>query len=171
MAGYDRVVATTDLVPFPRRADREPVARNRPGFDGILAFGGADDREAVNEVVEYLYGDTERAASHFAPEPGRFLPAWQSVFDSEAYRTLDRFQAYPHLLELVETVRNEVIPLAATSEQYVVTPTTVYAERSDEFYQIAQEIIVEGREPGPVAKDARVRLSERLTEGQQIAAE
>lgn len=98
-------------------------------------------------------------------QPTRFLPAWERVAESESYRELERFRRHPHLLDLMDRVREEVVPLAPSSDRMVVTPATVYAEDGDAFRRLVQEVLIEDR---PI-EDARDRLNERLRGSRRLA--
>lgn len=163
--GEDAVVEATELQPFPPKAGREPFARDQPGFDGFLAFADGDGRAAVDDVVEYLYRDPERVAGYYEGFATQYLPAWRTVLDSDRYHDLPRFRAAPHVLELVEDLRERVLPLAPTSEQAVLTPATAAAERYGLFGQLLRDVRHEGRAVDPAVRDARERLVDALDQG------
>lgn len=163
------IARNTEIVPFPTKEGVEPFARSYPGFDGFAAVGEADNVPGLLAVLRWMYADPERVARYYEPRPARYVPPYAEVMETDAYRGIELFQRYPHLLELNRNVRDGIVPLEATSEELVLTPATAYAEDFGILRDMVRRVLVEGRTIEDAIGIARGALEWRLEEGRRIA--
>lgn len=168
--GNDTVVHSTGILPFPRKRDREATVREGSSHYGYFALGPADGRSALDDLFGYLYGDAERVPRRSETHPTLSIPAWTDVLDSEHYRGHDRFEEYPHLWNLVETVRDDVAR-PGPADDAVLTPATVYADSGWQFQDLRRDVLDGDRSVEVAVRETRERLASRLADGRRLASD
>jgi len=114
-AGVDAIVENTGVAKLPLweagGVEREDTQLTNPTMDGHHVFGSAEMSEGGRNFLSYCYAEDEtRGREMYATEPGRFLPAFSDIVDSEEFGSYQQFQEYPTTLEQIRRVANEIFP-------------------------------------------------------------
>jgi multiple sugar transport system substrate-binding protein len=102
----------TQVMAYPTwsEIDKDENWLSAPTPDGHHVFSNGGNTEQAKEWFEWLYADSiERTVSFYEPDPGRFLPIYADILDSDAFKNQDIMQAHPHLLEKLKYNQNEIL--------------------------------------------------------------
>ena len=166
------VAENTEIIAYPMLDGVDPSENwlSSPTPDGHHIFSTAGRPDDAKEWFEWLYADSiERTASFYAADPGRFIPSYSGILESDAFQNQDIFEAHPHLLEKLQYVQDEIygnhygsVDAANTSSpealymlrqwfygemiNRVVTDSMTVQEAYDWGYEQLEESFAEGKE-------------------------
>lgn len=173
-AGAEEVALNTMQAPIPIREGADPLQRGWVLVNGTPLFEGSSNPEGAKDFKRYMYGE-ERHPEVSLMEPMRFLPPYESIIESEAYRNHEFFQiADGYFLERNDWCVNELAPMLESEEYSGVetasTPETLYAGAFNITDEMTNQLIVEGRDPQTVYDDTVERFQDRIEEARDVAA-
>lgn len=155
-AGVDAIVDNTGVAILPLWEEggisREETQLANPTMDGHHLFDSADMTEGGRDFLSYCYGQDEtRGRNMYATEPGRFLPAFSDIVDSEEFASYEQFQEYPQTLEQMRTVANDIYPnsygLNDTPGVLANSPIGVYYFRSFHQAEMVNDVVTGSSTP------------------------
>ena len=150
----------------------EDSALANPTMDGHHVFSNAN-AQGGKAMLEYLYaGDEQRAANMYETEPTRFLPAYENIIDSDAFRSYSMFQEYPGLLEDLDTVANEILPERYGNNDMPGTltnsPVGVYYYRFFHQAEMVNRVVTDTATPQEAFEYGRERANEIVEEARDL---
>ncbi|WP_254762784.1 hypothetical protein [Natrinema marinum] len=128
----------TEVIAYPMLDGVDPDQNwlSSPTPDGHHVFSGGGNIAGTKEWFEWLYADSmERTVSLYETDPGRFLPAYADVIESDEFRNQDLCQMHPHLLEKLEYVQEKIWGdhYGSVDEADISSPEALYM-RHQQFY-------------------------------------
>jgi multiple sugar transport system substrate-binding protein len=175
------VSPNTAVAPAPLR-DRtlDPPTRGWVHVDGTPMFRGANT-EYAEEFLRYMYEGPQRQADKNNVTMRR-LPPYEGIFETEAYRSADIYQAEDgYFLDLERQLLEEVLPLytgerprtpAARYAMQPIPPDTTgeYLDAEpDILTELVQAVLVEAEPMDDAIARARQRLQSRLEDGRDLS--
>ena len=175
-AGVDDTIAeNTGVAPLPRwkegGVDRTTSRMSNPTPDGHFPYKNADNTPGAFEWMKWLYGDTmERTARMYETEPTRFISIYEDVITSDAYQNYDVWSEFPNLLEGMEYIQNTIVPdyYNNVEEAQLIgykVPEARYYYRFFFIGEMANQVVVGGRDPEAAYEEAKDQAEQRLQEG------
>ncbi|MDZ7745458.1 MAG: ABC transporter substrate-binding protein [Halobacteriales archaeon] len=155
-AGVDDIVDNTGVAILPLWEEggisREETQLTNPTMDGHHLFDSADMTEGGRDFLSYCYGQDEaRGRNMYETEPGRFLPAFSDIVDSEEFASYPQFQEYPKTLDQMRKVANEIYPnsygLSDTPGVLSNSPIGVYYYRSFHQAEMVNDVVTGSSTP------------------------
>lgn len=142
------VAENTEIIPYPMLDGVDPGENwlSAPAPDGYHIFANGDRPGDAKEWFEWLYADSmEQTASFYETDPGRFLPTYSNVIDSDAFQNQDIFQAHPHLLEKLEYVQDEIWGnhYGSVDEANTSSPESLYMQRQWFYGEMVNRVVTD----------------------------
>ena len=148
-AGRTELALETAQALVPKRAGADPLQRGWARVDGTPIIRGSSHPKAAEEFCRFMYGAEHGVASSLV-EPMRFLPAYEGILESPAYRSAGIFQMEGGVfLEKNRYCIEKILP-ELTSEETVTTPETLHADSAVIPAEMTNRLIVGGADPNDV---------------------
>ncbi|MDF9747510.1 ABC transporter substrate-binding protein [Natrinema salsiterrestre] len=150
--------------------DKEENWLSSPAPDGYHLFASAENTSEAKEWFEWLYADSmERTVSFYEADPGRFLPTYGDVLDSDAFQNQGIMEAHPHLLEKLQYVQDEIWGnhYANVDEADVSSPEALYMQRQWFYGEMVNRVVTDSNSVQEAYEWGRGQLEEALAEAKE----
>ncbi|WP_226377441.1 ABC transporter substrate-binding protein [Haloterrigena turkmenica] len=126
--------------------DKDENWLSAPAPDGYHVFSNGDRPEDVKQWFEWLYADSmERTVRFYEADPGRFLPTYSDVIESDAFQSQGIFEAHPHLLEKLQYCQDEIWGnhYGSVDEANISSPESLYMQRQWFYGEMVNSVVTD----------------------------
>lgn len=154
----------------PVREGADPLDRGGISIEGGAVMKDSTNPEGGKEFWKYLHRDPDTIAETFLQEPMRFIPAYESVMESDTYTSAEFFQVEDgYFLELNRKIVDEHIPELGSPER-PQTPATLYANSHPWDSDMMNAVLVQDRSVSDAYEQGVSAAEQRLSEGKERSA-
>ncbi|QSW99269.1 ABC transporter substrate-binding protein [Haloterrigena alkaliphila] len=146
--GLRHVARSTEIIAYPMLDGVDPSENwlSAPAPDGYHIFSNGGNTEGAKEWFEWVYADSmEQTASFYEADPGRFLPTYSDVIESDPFRNQALFQEHEHLLEKLEYVQDEIWGnhYGSVDEANTSSPESLYMQRQWFYGEMVNRVVTD----------------------------
>ncbi|WP_436344245.1 ABC transporter substrate-binding protein [Natronorubrum sp. FCH18a] len=150
--------------------DKDENWLSSPAPDGYHIFSGGGNTEGAKEWFEWLYADSmERTVQFYEADPGRFLPTYADVIDSDAFQGQGIFEAHPHLLEKLRYCQDEIWGnhYGSVDEANISSPESLYMQRQWFYGEMVNNVVTDSMTVDEAYEWGYGRLEEEFANAQE----
>ncbi|WP_440764539.1 ABC transporter substrate-binding protein [Natronorubrum sp. DTA7] len=150
--------------------DKDENWLSSPAPDGYHIFSGGDNTSGAKEWFEWLYADNmERTVRFYEADPGRFLPTYADVIESDEFQNQDIFQAHPHLLEKLQYCQDEIWGnhFGSVDEANISSPESLYMQRQWFYGEMVNNVVTDSMTVDEAYEWGYGRLEEEFENAQE----
>lgn len=117
-----------------------------PTPDGYHVFSNAGNVDQAKQWFEWLYADSmERTVKFYEADPGRFLPIYEDVIDSDAFKNQGIMQAHPHLYEKLKKTQDEIWGnhYGSVDAANISSPVSLYMARQWFYGEMVNRVVTD----------------------------
>lgn len=156
--------------PTWEKIDKDENWQSSPTPDGYHVFANGGNTEEAKEWFEWLYADSlEKTVSFYETDPGRFLPIYADIMDSDAFENQDLMQAHPHLLEKLRYNRDEIWAnhYGSVDEANISSPVSLYMARQWFYGEMVNNVVTDSMTVDEAYEWGHGRLEEEFQNAQE----
>ncbi|WP_176548135.1 ABC transporter substrate-binding protein [Natrinema sp. CBA1119] len=165
------VAEDTKVIAYPMLDGVDPDENwlSAPAPDGYHIFANSERPGDAKEWFEWLYADSmERTASFYGTDPGRFLPTYSDVLESDAFQNQGIYQAHPHLVEKLQYCQDEIWGnhYGSVEEANTSSPVSLYMQRQWFYGEMINRVVTDSMSPQEAYDWGYEQLEEAFAEAQ-----
>ena len=150
--------------------DKDENWLSAPTPDGYHIFSDGGNVEEAKEWFEWLYADSiEQTVSFYETDPGRFLPIYEDIIDSDAFKNQDIMQAHPHLYEKLKYNQEEIWGnhYGSVDEANISSPVSLYMARQWFYGEMVNRVITDSMSVQEAYEWGKGQLEDAFAEAQE----
>ncbi|WP_254527824.1 ABC transporter substrate-binding protein [Natrinema gelatinilyticum] len=138
----------TQVMAYPTwgEIDKNENWLSAPAPDGYHIFANGGNTEGAKQWFEWLYADSmEKTVQFYEADPGRFLPTYSNIIDSDAFQNQDIMSAHPHLLEKLQYVQDEIWGnhYGSVDAANISSPVALYMQRQWFYGEMVNRVVTD----------------------------
>lgn len=138
----------TQVMAYPTwgEIDKNENWLSAPAPDGYHIFANGGNTEGAKQWFEWLYADSmEKTVQFYEADPGRFLPTYSDIIDSDAFQNQDIMSAHPHLLEKLQYVQDEIWGnhYGSVDAANISSPVALYMQRQWFYGEMVNRVVTD----------------------------
>ncbi|WP_254522156.1 ABC transporter substrate-binding protein [Natrinema caseinilyticum] len=141
-----------------------------PTPDGYHIFSRGGNVDQAKEWFKWVYGNSlEQTASFYETDPGRFLPIYADVLDSDAFKNTDIMKAHPHLYEKLKKTQDEILGnhYGSVDAANTSSPIALYMARQWFYGEMINRVVTDSMSIQETYEWGRSELEKAFSDAQE----